>query len=57
MIERKSDGNMVFEIDAVIIQELEREFMGYAEELKVLPPVALACTMRNKFLENANLFQ
>ena len=48
LIERLDDGAMVFEIEVVINQELQREFFGYAEGIRILAPQSLADTMARK---------
>lgn len=57
MVERKSDGNTIFEIDVIINQELIRELMGYAEGIRVLSPEHLQRTMRNKYLVGLSGYQ
>lgn len=38
VIEENNDGSMVFEIEVVINQELQREFLGFANGVKILSP-------------------
>lgn len=42
IVEEKEDGSMIFEIEVVINQELQREFFGFADTIKVLSPQSLA---------------
>lgn len=49
LIETQEDGSMVFEIKVVINQELQREFFGYADTIKILSPQSLVDFMRWKF--------
>ncbi|MDU1891809.1 MAG: WYL domain-containing protein [Dysgonomonas sp.] len=41
LIEEREDKSMVFEIEVVINQELQRDFFGFAESIKVLSPQSL----------------
>lgn len=38
LIERNDDGSMIFEIEVVINQELQREFLGFANGIRILEP-------------------
>ncbi len=49
LIETKEDGSMVFELEVVINQELQREFFGFADTVKVLSPQSLVDFMSWKF--------
>lgn len=49
LIETLEDNSMIFEIEVVINQELQREFFGYANTIKVLSPQSLVDFMRWKF--------
>lgn len=49
MIEEYKDGSKVFEINVVVNQELQREFFGFADTIKVLSPKSLADFMEHKF--------
>ena len=49
LIETQDDGSMVFELDVVINQELQREFFGFADTIKILSPQSLADFMHWKF--------
>ena len=53
LIERNDDGSMVFEIEVVINQELQREFLGFANGIKILEPQHLVDFMKVK-LKRAN---
>ena len=48
LIERSNDGGMVFEIEVVINQELQREFLGFANGIKILSPQHLTDFMKLK---------
>lgn len=48
LIETKEDGSMIFEIEVVINQELQREFFGFANGVRVLEPPHLAEYMKLK---------
>ncbi len=52
IVEEKEDGSMIFEINVVINRELHREFLGYADGIKVIFPRYLADFMYYK-LKNA----
>lgn len=56
IIRKKPDGNILFEMNVVINQELIRDLFSYAESLRVLSPERLVRTMRNKFLLGLNLY-
>lgn len=47
-IEGYEDGSVVFEINVVVNQELKREFMGFADGIRVLFPQSLADFIRGK---------
>lgn len=49
LIETQEDGSMVFEIKVVINQELQREFFGYVDTIKILSPSSLVDFMQWKF--------
>ena len=48
LIERNDDGSMVFEIEVVINQELQREFLGFANGVRIIEPQHLAGFMKIK---------
>ncbi len=48
LIERNTDGSMVFEIEVVINQELQREFLGFANGVRILEPPHLVDLMKAK---------
>ncbi len=48
VIERNQDGSMVFEIEVVINQELQREFLGFANGIRILEPQHLVNFMKIK---------
>lgn len=49
LIETREDGSKVFELEVVINQELQREFFGFVDTVKVLSPPSLADFMHWKF--------
>lgn len=49
IIEEHEDGSRIFEINVVINQELQREFFGYADTIKILSPKSLVDFMGWKF--------
>ena len=49
IIETKEDESVVFEIKVVINQELQREFLGFADSIKILSPQSLVDFMHWKF--------
>lgn len=52
LIEVENNGGTIFEIEVVINQELQREFLGYADGIRILSPNSLVRIMRKK-LKNA----
>jgi predicted DNA-binding transcriptional regulator YafY len=49
LIETQEDGSMVFELEVVINQELQREFFGFVDTIKILLPQSLVDFMQWKF--------
>lgn len=49
LIEHKEDGSMIFEIEVIINQELQREFLGFADGIRILSPNSLVRFMKKKF--------
>ncbi len=49
VVEEREDGAVIFEIEVVINQELQREMFGFADSIKVLVPPSLADFMAWKF--------
>lgn len=49
LIEEKEDGSVILEINVVINQELQREFLGFADAIKILSPQSLVDFMIWKF--------
>ena len=49
VVEEHEDGSKVFEINVVINQELQREFFGYVDTIKILSPQSLVDFMGWKF--------
>jgi len=48
LVEKNNDGSMVFEIEVVINQELQREFLGFANGITILAPQHLADLIKVK---------
>jgi len=57
LIEEHEDGAMTFEINVVINQELQREFLGFADTIKIIAPQSLADFMHWKFKLASQLYQ
>ena len=49
LIETREDGSMIFEMEVVINQELQREFFGFVDTIKILSPQSLVDFMQWKF--------
>lgn len=49
LIETFEDGSMVFELEVVINQELQREFFGFVDTIKLLSPQSLVDFMHWKY--------
>lgn len=49
IIETKEDGSMIFEVNVIINQELQREFLGFADGVQILSPNSLVRFMKKKF--------
>lgn len=49
VVEEHEDGSKIFEISVVINQELQREFFGYADTIKILSPQSLVDFIGWKF--------
>lgn len=49
LIKENEDGSKEFEIRVVINQELQREFFGFVDTIKILSPKSLADFMAHKF--------
>lgn len=49
LIETGEDGSMVFELEVVINQELQREFFGFVDTIKIVSPQSLVDFMHWKF--------
>jgi predicted DNA-binding transcriptional regulator YafY len=49
VVEEHEDGSKTFDINVVINQELQREFFGYADTIKILSPQSLVDFMAWKF--------
>lgn len=48
IIETKEDGSMIFELEVVINKELQREFFGFVDAVRILAPQSLADFMHSK---------
>ena len=48
LVEKNNDGSTVFEIEVVINQELQREFLGFANGITILAPQHLADLIKVK---------
>lgn len=57
LIEEKEDGSVILEINVVINQELQREFFGFADSIKILSPQSLVDFMTRKFRLARDLYQ
>ncbi len=49
LIETHEDGSMVFELEVVINQELQREFFGFVDTIKILSPQSLVDFVQWKY--------
>ena len=49
LIETCEDGSVIFELEVIINQELQREFFGFADTVKILSPKTLVDFMAWKF--------
>lgn len=49
IVEAKEDGSIIFEINVIINQELQREFLGFADGIQILSPNSLIRFMKRKF--------
>lgn len=56
LIEINEDKSMIFEIEVIINQELQREFFGFADSIKVLSPLSLVDFMKYKFERAKKLY-
>lgn len=50
VVEECEDGSKIFEINVVVNQELQREFFGYVDTIKILSPKSLVDFMGWKFM-------
>ena len=57
VVERFENGSAIFEIEVVITQELCREFLGFADALKVISPRNLVDTMAKKLTRAATQYK
>lgn len=49
IVEENEDGSKIFELNVIINQELQREFFGFADTIKILTPQSLVDFMSWKF--------
>ncbi len=56
IIEKHEDGSITFEIEVIINQELQREFFGYADTIKIISPRSLVDFMAWKFRLAKNMY-
>lgn len=56
LIEEHEDGSAIFEIEVVINQELQREFFGFADTIRILSPKSLVDFMSKKFQMAAKIY-
>lgn len=56
IIETKDDGSIIFEINVIINQELQREFLGFADGIQILSPNSLVRFMKKKFKKAQELY-
>lgn len=49
VIEHNEDGSIIFEIEVIVNQELQREFLGFADGIRILSPNSLVRFMTKKF--------
>lgn len=57
LVETQEDGSMIFELEVVINQELQREFFGFVDTIKVLAPQSLVDFMGYKFRMAKELYK
>ena len=57
VVEEHEDGSMIFEINVVVNQELQREFFGYVDTIKILYPQSLVDFMGWKFSMAKELYK
>lgn len=56
IIETREDGSMIFEINVIINQELQREFLGFADGIQILSPNSLVRFMKKKFRKGLEIY-
>ncbi|WP_075558113.1 WYL domain-containing protein [Parabacteroides timonensis] len=56
-VEHSDDGSMVFEIEVIINQELQRELFGFADGIRVLSPQSLVDFMTRKLNQAAKRYE
>ncbi len=57
IIQKHEDGSKTFEINVVINQELQREFLGFADTIKILSPQSLVDFMSWKYKLAKDLYK
>lgn len=57
IIETKEDGAIIFEINVIINQELQREFLGFADGIQILSPNSLVRFMKKKFKKAQEIYE
>lgn len=57
VVSEQKDGSVIFEIEVVINQELQREFFGFADGIRILEPKHLADFMETKLKRAVNNYQ
>lgn len=57
MIEKHEDGSATFEINVVINQELQREFFGFANNIRILSPEPLVDFMASRYRLAAKFYE
>lgn len=56
ILDTLNDGSMIFEINVIINQELQREFLGFADGIRILSPNSLVRFMKRKFKKAQELY-
>lgn len=57
IVELCEDGSIVFEIKVIINQELQREFLGFGDGIRILSPRSLVKLMTNKLRNALQLYE
>lgn len=56
LVEQKEDHSMIFRINIVINQELQRELLGFGDGIRVLSPPSLVRFMKKKFRDGSKRY-